>query len=66
MITFNAADDPNDPLDDFLSGHGTSWGADLLLRKEGGEGERVAGAVVLWASAHLSRRAVAVPPRAPT
>jgi len=36
VVTFNPADDPNDPLDDILRGTGRSWGADLLVRKEGG------------------------------
>ena len=37
VVTFNVADDPNDPLDDILAGRGTSWGADLLLRRTEGE-----------------------------
>ncbi|HSG07611.1 MAG TPA: TonB-dependent receptor [Longimicrobiales bacterium] len=36
VVTFNPGDDPNDPLDDILSGRGSSWGSDLLIRKEGG------------------------------
>lgn len=36
VVTFNPADDPNDPLDDILAGTGRSWGGDLLVRKEGG------------------------------
>jgi hypothetical protein len=36
VVTFNPADDPNDALDDILSGTGRSWGADVLARKEGG------------------------------
>jgi hypothetical protein len=37
VVTFNPADDPNDELDDLLSGDGTSWGADLLVRRNEGE-----------------------------
>jgi hypothetical protein len=37
VVTFNAADDPNDPTDDILAGRGLSWGADLLVRKETGD-----------------------------
>lgn len=37
VVTFNPADDPNDELDDILSGEGTSWGADLLVRRETGD-----------------------------
>jgi hypothetical protein len=36
VVTFNTGDDPNDPLDDILSGTGHSWGSDLLVRKGGG------------------------------
>ena len=35
MVATNPADDPNDPLDDLLRGTGRSYGADLLLRKNG-------------------------------
>jgi len=44
VVMFNPADDPNDDLDDILDGTGRSWGADLLVRKEGG---RVNGWVAL-------------------
>ena len=37
VVTFNPADDPNDPLDDVLAGTGTSYGADLLVRRTRGE-----------------------------
>jgi hypothetical protein len=33
VITNNLADDPNDPLDDFVAGDGLSWGADLAVRR---------------------------------
>jgi hypothetical protein len=36
VVAFNPADDPNDPLDDILQGHGTSRGADLFVRRERG------------------------------
>lgn len=36
VVTVNTGDDPNDDLDDILAGRGRSWGADLLVRKEGG------------------------------
>jgi hypothetical protein len=36
VVAFNAADDPNDPLDDILEGNGTSRGADVFLRRERG------------------------------
>ncbi|MHB1193530.1 MAG: TonB-dependent receptor [Longimicrobiales bacterium] len=36
VVTLNPADDPNDDLDDILRGTGRSYGADLLMRKEGG------------------------------
>jgi hypothetical protein len=37
VVTFNPGDDPNDDLDDILSGDGLSWGADLMVRKDGGD-----------------------------
>jgi hypothetical protein len=37
VVTFNVADNPNDELDDILSGEGLSYGVDLMLRKETGE-----------------------------
>jgi carboxypeptidase family protein/TonB-dependent receptor-like protein len=37
VVSLNPADNPNDPLDDILSGRGLSWGADFLLRKETGD-----------------------------
>ena len=36
VVTFNTAENPNDDLDDILSGEGLSYGVDLLLRKETG------------------------------
>lgn len=36
VTEFNPADDPNDPADDLLSGRGTSYGLDVLLRRGGG------------------------------
>ncbi|HSL69513.1 MAG TPA: TonB-dependent receptor, partial [Longimicrobiales bacterium] len=36
VVTNNLADDPNTPLDDLLAGDGSSYGADLLLRKDAG------------------------------
>jgi len=36
VVAVNGADDPNDELDDILSGEGLSYGADLLVRKEAG------------------------------
>ncbi len=46
VVTFNPADDPNDPLDDILEGDGHSYGIDFLLRKE-------TGAVTGWAAASV-------------
>ena len=37
VVTLNTADNPNDESDDILGGTGTSWGADLMLRKETGD-----------------------------
>ncbi len=37
VVTINSGDDPNDPLDDILTGHGSSWGADLMIRREAGD-----------------------------
>lgn len=37
VVTLNAAEDPNDPLDDILAGEGLSYGADFLVRREGGD-----------------------------
>ena len=49
VVTLNAAEDPNDPLDDLLSGRGTSWGWDVLARRTG---EGVSGWVaVSWLKA---------------
>ncbi len=36
VVTLNAADDPNDDLDDILAGDGRSYGLDVLLRRETG------------------------------
>ena len=36
VMTLNFADSPNDPLDDYLPGTGTSYGADLLIRRSQG------------------------------
>ncbi len=36
VLTLNPGEDPNDAQDDFLSGSGSSWGADLMVRREGG------------------------------
>jgi hypothetical protein len=36
VVAFNTADDPNTEADDILAGDGTSWGADLLVRRDGG------------------------------
>ncbi|HEX6588528.1 MAG TPA: TonB-dependent receptor [Longimicrobiales bacterium] len=38
LIAFNVADDTNDPRDDFLFGHGSSYGVDMLLRRDRGLG----------------------------
>ncbi len=38
VVTFNPADDPNDRLDDILAGRGTSYGWDLLVRREAPSG----------------------------
>jgi hypothetical protein len=46
VVTFNPSDDPNDELDDILSGDGLSYGIDFLLRKE-------TGAVSGWAAVSL-------------
>jgi hypothetical protein len=35
VISVNQAEDPNDPLDDFLEGEGHSYGADLFVRRDG-------------------------------
>ena len=36
VVTFNTAENPNDDLDDILSGEGLSYGVDLLVRRETG------------------------------
>lgn len=46
VVTFNPSDDPNDQLDDMLTGDGHSYGFDVLLRKE-------TGAVSGWAAVSL-------------
>ncbi len=38
VVTRSPADDLNDPLDDLLHGTGTSYGLDLMLRREAGAG----------------------------
>jgi hypothetical protein len=48
VVTFNNADNPNDPLDDILSGSGTAWGIDAMIRKE-------TGAVTGWIAASFLR-----------
>ena len=37
VVTFNNAEDPNDELDDILSGEGLSYGLDLMVRRETGD-----------------------------
>ncbi len=37
VIAQNAAENPNDPLDDLVSGDGMAWGADLFIRRDLGE-----------------------------
>ena len=36
VVAFNPVDDPSDPLDDIMSGEGSSRGVDLFLRREEG------------------------------
>jgi len=48
VVAFNPADDPNDPMDDILSGRGRSRGIDFFLRRE-------QGAVSGWAAVSLLR-----------
>ncbi|MDH5590767.1 MAG: TonB-dependent receptor, partial [Gemmatimonadota bacterium] len=36
VVAYNTADDPNDPLDDIVSGRGRSYGVDLLIRRDEG------------------------------
>ncbi len=36
VVAFNPVDDPSDPLDDIMSGEGSSRGLDLFLRREEG------------------------------
>jgi len=36
VVTMNPGEDPNDPADDLLPGHGLSRGADLMIRRERG------------------------------
>lgn len=36
VVTLNAADDPNDDLDDLVAGRGRSYGLDLFLKREMG------------------------------
>ena len=38
LIAFNVADDPNIASDDFLRGEGSSYGVDLLVRRDAGIG----------------------------
>jgi hypothetical protein len=47
VITVNPAAQPDDPLDSFLAGHGTSYGADLIVRREAAAGRRLDGWVTL-------------------
>jgi hypothetical protein len=47
VITINPAAQPDDPLDTFLAGRGTSYGADLILRREAAPGRRLDGWVTL-------------------
>lgn len=44
VIAENTADDPNDPLDDLLTGTGRAWGVDLYARRD-------LGAATGWVSA---------------
>jgi hypothetical protein len=47
VVTVNPAADPDDPLDAFLAGHGTSYGADLLMRLDPAPGRRLDGWITL-------------------
>jgi hypothetical protein len=47
VIALNPASDPDDPLDAFLSGQGTSYGADLLFRRDPAPGQRLDGWLTL-------------------
>ena len=61
LIAFNVADDPNDPYDDFLVGHGNSYGLDVLVRRDQGAGPHG------WISASWLRASRTLPdPAAPT
>ncbi len=52
VVTVNPASDPGDPLDAFLAGHGSSYGADILLRRDPAPGRRVDGwLTVSWLKA---------------
>ena len=60
LIAFNVADDPNDPRDDFLVGHGSSYGVDMLVRRDRGAGPHG------WISASWLRASRTLPdPAAP-
>lgn len=48
VTEFNLADDPNDPDDDVLAGHGRSAGVDLLVRRN-------SGAITGWTTISLLR-----------
>jgi hypothetical protein len=48
VVTFNTADNPNDDLDDIVSGDGLSYGVDFLFRRE-------RGAVTGWLAASFLR-----------
>jgi hypothetical protein len=47
VVATNGADNPNDPADDFLVGTGTSWGADLVVRRRPSPDHRVDGWIAL-------------------
>jgi hypothetical protein len=50
VATTNFADDPNDELDDFLAGTGTSYGADFFLRRSSGVTTGWLAVSWLWAT----------------
>jgi hypothetical protein len=47
VITVNPAAEPDDPLDAFLTGRGTSYGGDIILRRDAAPDRRLDGWVTL-------------------
>ncbi len=62
VVARNWGDDPTDPTDDLLTGNGLSYGADFLVRKDGGRTSGWISISLLKANRRLRDRTTVYPP----